>query len=70
MRESKEFAERHNMTILAHYIDWALSARTDDRPQFQQMIQDSTNKQFDIVLVWKLDRFSRSRFDSATYDVW
>ena len=31
------------------------------------MIRDSAKKQFDVVLVWKLDRFSRNRFDSATY---
>ena len=67
LRECKEFAERHNITVLDSYIDRALSARTDDRPQFQKMIQDSAKKQFDVVLVWKLDRFSRNRFDSATY---
>ena len=67
LRECKEFADRHNMTIVTSYIDRALSARTDDRPQFQQMIRDSAKKQFDIVLVWKLDRFSRNRFDAATY---
>ncbi len=67
LRECKEFAERHNMTIVATYIDRALSARTDDRPEFQRMIRDSAKKQFEIVLVWKLDRFSRNRFDSATY---
>jgi DNA invertase Pin-like site-specific DNA recombinase len=31
------------------------------------MIRDLAKKQFDVVLVWKLDRFSRSRLDSATY---
>jgi len=55
------------MTIVGQYIDRALSARTDDRPEFQKMIRDSAKKQFDVVLVWKLDRFSRNRFDSATY---
>jgi len=67
LRECNEYAERHNMTIVSTYCDRALSARTDDRPEFQKMIRDSAKKQFDIVLVWKLDRFSRSRFDSATY---
>ena len=67
LRECKEFAERHNMTVLDSYIDRALSARTDDRPQFQKMIQESAKKQFDVVLVWKVDRFSRNLFDSATY---
>lgn len=67
LRECKEYAERHNMTIVGTYLDRALSARTDDRPEFQKMIRDSAKKQFDVVLVWKLDRFARNRLDSATY---
>jgi len=55
------------MAIVGTYIDRALSARTDDRPEFQKMIHDSAKKQFDVVLVWKIDRFSRNRLDSATY---
>jgi len=67
LRECKEYAERHNMTIVGTYLDRALSARTDDRPEFQKMIRDSARKQFNVVLVWKLDRFARNRLDSATY---
>jgi len=67
VRECKEYAERHNITIVSTYIDRALSAKTDDRPEFQKMISDSSRKQFEVVLVWKLDRFSRNRIDSATY---
>jgi len=55
------------MTIITTYIDRALSAKSDNRPEFQKMVRDSAKKQFDVVLVWKLDRFSRNRFDSATY---
>ncbi len=53
--------------MVKHYIDRAISAKTDNRPQFQQMIKDSERKLFDIVLVWKLDRFARNRYDSARY---
>ena len=67
MREGKEYAERHNLTIIGSYIDRALSAKSDNRPEFQKMIRDSARKQFEVVLVWKLDRFSRNRLDSATY---
>jgi len=67
LRECQEYAEKHNIKIVTSYIDRALSAKTDNRPEFQRMIRDSARKQFDIVLVWKLDRFSRSRIDSATY---
>lgn len=67
LRECKGYAERHNMVILGTYIDRALSAKTDNRPEFQKMVRDSAKRQFDVVLVWKLDRFSRSREDSPTY---
>jgi DNA invertase Pin-like site-specific DNA recombinase len=67
LRECKEYADRHNITVVDTYLDRALSARTDDRPSFQKMVRDSANKQFEIVLVWKLDRFSPGRLDSATY---
>lgn len=58
---------RNDVTILTTYIDRALSARTADRPEFQRIIQDSEKKLFDVVLVYKLDRFSRDRYDSAHY---
>ena len=67
LRECREYAERNNMTIAGTYIDRALSAKTADRPEFQHMIKDSTKELFEIVLVWKLDRFSRDRYDSAHY---
>ena len=54
-------------TILRTYIDRALSAKTDNRPDFQRMIKDSAKGLFDTVIVWKLDRFARNRYDSARY---
>ena len=65
LRECREYAERNNMTIVGTYIDRALSAKTADRPEFQRMIKDSSKELFKIVLVWKLNRFSRDRYDSA-----
>ena len=67
IRECTAYAEKNDITIVKHYIDRAISAKTDNRPQFQQMIKDSDKKLFDIVLVWKLDRFARNRYDSARY---
>ena len=67
LRECTEYAERNGITVLRSYIDRALSARTADRPEFQNMIKDSEQKLFDVVLIWKLDRFSRDRYDSAHY---
>ena len=67
LRECMEFAERQGITVVGQYIDRALSAKTDDRPDFQRMIKDSAKRLFDVVIVWKLDRFSRNRYDSARY---
>ena len=67
LRECKEYADRNNMVIVNNYIDRALSAKTDNRPEFQRMVKDSASGAFDVVLVWKLDRFARNRYDSAHY---
>ena len=67
IRENTAYAEKNGITIVGHYIDRALSAKTDNRPEFQRMIRDSAKKNFDVVIVWKLDRFSRNRYDSAKY---
>ena len=67
LRECKEYAERNGILVLQSYIDRALSAKTDNRPEFQRMIRDSAKGLFDTVLVWKLDRFARNRYDSAHY---
>ena len=67
LRECKAFAKRNDIHIVDTYIDRAISAKTDNRPSFQKMIKDSVKKSFDVIIVWKLDRFARNRYDSAHY---
>lgn len=67
LRYCKDYAERNAMKVINVYADRAISGTTDERPQFQQMIRDAKNKQFKYILVWKLDRFARNRYDSAVY---
>ena len=67
LRECKAFAERNDIQIIGTYIDRALSAKTDNRPEFQRMVKESAGRAFEMVLVWKLDRFARNRYDSAHY---
>lgn len=67
IRIIKAFAEREGYNIIDSYIDKAITGRTDDRPSFQKMIEGSKSHTFRYVLVYKLDRFSRSRYDSAIY---
>ena len=67
LRECTAYAEKNGITVLRHYIDRAFTAKTDNRPEFQNMIKDSNKKLFDMIIVWKLDRFARNRYDSARY---
>ena len=67
LRAIREYAAAHGMTIVGEYIDRAKSATTDKRPKFQAMIEDAKGGEFKAVLVHKLDRFSRNRYDSAYY---
>ncbi len=67
LRECMEFAEHAGIDVIKSYIDRALSAKSDNRPEFQQMIKDSYKHAFECIIVWKLDRFSRNRYDSAHY---
>ena len=61
------YAERNGYNVIGEYIDRAISAKTDDRPNFQKMIRESGKKFFQGILVYRLDRFARNRYDSAKY---
>lgn len=63
----QKYAEQNNLEITAQYIDRAQSGKTANRKEFQKMITDSEKGMFEAVLVYKLDRFARNRFDSAVY---
>ena len=67
LRAIREYCDRNGIRLVKIYTDEARSATTDDRPGFLQMIQDSALGLFDAVIVHKLDRFSRDRYDSAFY---
>ncbi|WP_088186817.1 recombinase family protein [Desulfosporosinus sp. FKA] len=67
IRAIKDYCKHNGYDVIKIYADRAKSATTDKRPQFQQMIQDSSLGVFDVVIVHKLDRFSRDKYDSTTY---
>lgn len=63
LRICYQYAAKHKLCIVREYIDKAKSAVTDNRPQFQKMLSDSFEKQFDYVLVYAVDRFARDDED-------
>lgn len=62
-----EWARNNDINIVHIYHDEALTGKTDKRPGFQQMIKDAKTEKFDYIIVYKLDRFARNRYDSAIY---
>ena len=68
VRVCRDFCERHHIRVVEIYADRATSAskNLEKRVSFLKMIKDSEKGNFDAVVVYKLDRFSRSRYDSAT----
>lgn len=63
-----KYAAQRGFRVVGQYVDRALSGtHADSRPEFQRMIRDSKKGAFKYVLVWKLDRFARNRYDSAIY---
>ena len=67
LRDCKRYAETHGFEVIHEYIDEAKTGTSDNRPSFQKMIKDSESKRFNAIIVWKLDRFARNRYDSAIY---
>lgn len=67
LRECHAFADRNGYKIIEEYTDSAMTGKTDKRPGFQKMIKDSEKRTFEAVIVWKLDRFARDRYDAAVY---
>ena len=67
VRAITEWAQREGHVIRDFYIDEARSGTSDNRESFQRMISDASTGTFKAVVVHKLDRFARDRYDSAVY---
>lgn len=67
IRAAQKYVAENGWQITKVYCDKAKSATSDKRPDFQNMIKDCTLDLFDIILVHKIDRFSRNIYDFAIY---
>nr|WP_310551332.1 recombinase family protein [Paenibacillus sp. YX.27] len=67
IRAIEEFAQRNDYMIIEVYADRAKTATSDRRPEFQRLIADCEKGLYKVVIVHKLDRFSRDKYDSAHY---
>jgi len=60
LRELREYASRRGWSVVAEYVDTGWSGAKASRPELDRLMRDAGRRQFDVVLVWKLDRFGRS----------
>ena len=67
LRVCKEYAKANNILIVDTYIDRAMTGTNDNRAAFQKMLTDSSKKQWQYVIVYKLDRFSRDKYESVIH---
>lgn len=67
-RECRAYAEKNDMIVVGAYEDHAKTAskEIEKRVQLNKMMYDSGKGLFDVILVWKLDRFARNRLE---YDI-
>ena len=67
LRVCHEFAKRNDIFIVNEYIDRARSGTNDSRPAFQLMMKECKKHEWEMVIVYKLDRFSRDKYDTAVH---
>ena len=65
LRVCYDFAKRNDIVIVEKYIDRAMTGTNDNRIAFQQMMKDCQKSTWDYIIVYKLDRFARNKYDAV-----
>lgn len=59
-RELTEYCHRRGWEVFDCYVDNGVSGKKDSRPELNRMMNDAHARRFDVVVVWRFDRFARS----------
>src|SRR5229473_3828496 len=59
-REIREYCQRRGWPLVGEYVDAGISGAKERRPQLDRLIADAHKRKFDVIVVWKFDRFARS----------
>jgi DNA invertase Pin-like site-specific DNA recombinase len=59
-REVREYIERRGWQLAGEYVDAGISGTKEKRPELDRLMADAHRRKFDVVAVWKFDRFARS----------
>jgi DNA invertase Pin-like site-specific DNA recombinase len=60
LSELREYCQRRDLQVIGEYVDRGVSGSRESRPALDRLMADGRRRKFDVVLVWKLDRFARS----------
>jgi DNA invertase Pin-like site-specific DNA recombinase len=60
LREFSEHCDRRGWKVAGEYVDVGISGAKDKRPELDRLMADAQKRKFDVVVVWKFDRFARS----------
>lgn len=60
LRELEEYCQRREWTITGEFVDIGVSGTREKRPELDQLMAEAHRRRFDVVAVWKFDRFARS----------
>lgn len=60
LRELREYCQRRGFEIIHEYVDVGISGTREKRPQLDKLLADAHRRYFDVVVVWRFDRFARS----------
>jgi DNA invertase Pin-like site-specific DNA recombinase len=60
LRELREYCDRRGWVVAGEYVDAGISGAKDRRPELDRLMADAHKRRFDLVAVWKFDRFARS----------
>jgi DNA invertase Pin-like site-specific DNA recombinase len=60
VNELREYAAKRDWHVIEEYLDIGVSGAKESRPALNRLMADARQRKFDILLVWKIDRFGRS----------
>src|SRR5215469_14734209 len=59
-RDLQEYCQRRGWIVTSEYVDVGISGTKEKRPQLDQLMAEAHKRRFDVIVVWKFDRFARS----------
>ena len=60
LRELREYCDRRGWSVAGEYVDAGISGAKDKRPELDLLMADAHKRRFEVIAVWKFDRFARS----------